>query len=89
MVLSQVKHDRPEREGPHRAFEASLTREIAERAPTVADPGLAARQLVMLVLNEAVDRSHYGLNPLDDAEIDRIVDEGVTLWSRAYLCCCG
>lgn len=23
------------------------------------------------------------------AEIDRIVDEGVSLWIRAYRCCCG
>lgn len=50
----------------------------------VPDPGLAARQLITLVLNEAVDRSRYGLDPLADDEIDALVDEGVGLWMRAY-----
>ncbi|MBB5138543.1 AcrR family transcriptional regulator [Thermocatellispora tengchongensis] len=69
-------------------FELSLAREIERQAATgvldVADPALAAHQLVVLTLNDALDRSRFGLRELPDDELDAIVDAGIDLWLRAY-----
>jgi AcrR family transcriptional regulator len=70
------------------ALELFFAREIERQAGLgtveVADPGLAARQLIMLVFNEAVSQSRYGLRPLSDAELGTIVDDGVDMWLRCY-----
>jgi TetR/AcrR family transcriptional repressor of mexJK operon len=70
------------------AFELALTRAIERQAERgvldVADPGLAARQLNLLVLTNAVTRAFFGLRPLTDAEIGEIVDTGVDMWLRSY-----
>jgi hypothetical protein len=68
--------------------EPAICREIEDQALKgvldVPDPALAAHQLIHLVVNEAVSSSRHGLRVLSDAEIDQIVDDGVTLWLRAY-----
>jgi AcrR family transcriptional regulator len=70
------------------ALEQFFAREIERQAGLgtveVADPGLAARQLIMLVFNEAVSQSRYGLRPLSDAKLGAIVDDGVDMWLRCY-----
>lgn len=48
------------------------------------DSALAARQLMLLLLTDALTRSFFGARPLPNVEIDEIVDTGVDLWLRAY-----
>ncbi len=73
---------------PRPMFEHALAHAIARQAERgvldVDDPGLAARQYLMVVLNEAVSRSFFGRRQLPDAELDEIVDTGVEMWLRCY-----
>jgi TetR/AcrR family transcriptional repressor of mexJK operon len=68
--------------------EQVVTEEIERHARVgalnVDDARLAAHQLMILVVNEAVSESRYGLRTLTDAEICKIVDDGVEMWLRAY-----
>jgi AcrR family transcriptional regulator len=70
------------------AFELSIRREIEQQARLgvleVDNLDLAVRQLIMLVFNEAIGQSRYGLRELSDAEIATIVDDGVDMWLRCY-----
>jgi AefR-like transcriptional repressor, C-terminal domain len=48
-------------------------------------PGaLAAHRFILLVLVEALMRSSFGGSALPDAEVDEIVEAGVTMWLRRY-----
>ncbi|MFC7645075.1 TetR/AcrR family transcriptional regulator [Streptosporangium lutulentum] len=70
------------------AFELSIRQEVEQQVRLgvldVDNLDLAVRQLIVLVLNEAIDRSRYGLCELSDAEVAAIVDDGVTMWLRCY-----
>jgi AcrR family transcriptional regulator len=70
------------------AFELSLRREVEQQVRLgvldVDNLDLAVRQLIMLVFNEAIGQSRYGLRELSDAEIGTIVDDGVDMWLRCY-----
>jgi AcrR family transcriptional regulator len=71
-----------------RRLEADLAMAIdaqtARGALDVADAALAAHQFVLLIAIEALGRTLYGLHKPGKAELDAIVDHGVTLWLRAY-----
>jgi pimeloyl-ACP methyl ester carboxylesterase/AcrR family transcriptional regulator len=73
---------------PRAAFEESLARAIHRQAQRgtldVPDPALAARQLNMVTIHEAMIRSLFGVRALGDEEISEIVDTGVDMWLRAY-----
>jgi AcrR family transcriptional regulator len=70
--------------GLEKFFAREIERQASLGTVEVDDAGLAARQLMMLVLNEAVSQSRYGLRPLSDPELTAIVNDGVGLWLRAY-----
>lgn len=72
------------RPGFEQAVVAEIERHVELGILDVPDPELAARQYLMLVVYEAGMGSLFGLKKLADAEIDKLVDEGVDLWLRAY-----
>ncbi|GGO60435.1 TetR/AcrR family transcriptional regulator [Nonomuraea cavernae] len=90
VTIEQLRHPELMREWtqPRPAFEsfvaAEIRRQTACGALDVPDSALAARQLITLILNEAINQSRYGLRILTEAEIGRIVDDGVDFWLRAY-----
>jgi AcrR family transcriptional regulator len=90
VITEQLRHPELMEEWTQAApgLERFLARQIKQQASRgtveVDDPGLAARQLMMLVFNEAVSQSRYGLRPLSDAELTTIVNDGVGMWLRAY-----
>jgi TetR/AcrR family transcriptional regulator, mexJK operon transcriptional repressor len=63
-----------------RAFARQTRRGVLE----VPDAVLAAHQFIALVFVEAVTRSFFGARTVPDAEVDEIVDAGVTMWLRCY-----
>ena len=73
---------------PRPVFELALARIIERQTERgvldVDDPGLAARQFLMVTLNEAVTRSFFGRRRLPDAEPDELVNTGVDMWMRCY-----
>ncbi|MGA4541662.1 TetR/AcrR family transcriptional regulator [Uniformispora flossi] len=73
---------------PRPAFEDAL---VAELEPHVAagdldipDVHVAAHQLILLTVHEAIHASHFGLHHLSDHQVRRIVDDGVDMWLRSY-----
>jgi TetR/AcrR family transcriptional regulator, mexJK operon transcriptional repressor len=66
------------------ALARAIERQAARGVLDVDDAALAARQFLMVVLNEAVARSFFGRRQLTDAELDEIVDTGVDMWLRCY-----
>ncbi|GAA2084761.1 TetR/AcrR family transcriptional regulator [Actinomadura alba] len=90
VITEQIRHPELMREWrqPRPALELALTQEIERQTGLgtvdVDDPGLAARQLIILIFNEAVERSQYGLRELPEHEIATIVDDGVDMWMRCY-----
>lgn len=73
---------------PQMALDGALAQAIGIRARhgqlEVPDPHLAARQLTMVLFNEATVRSLYGDRRLTAPEIEDIVDTGVGMWLRCY-----
>lgn len=66
-------------------IEQALSRAISmNQTLNVPDADLAAHQLLLLVVVEALTRSLYGLRKLSSAEVDEIVDSGVEMWLRCY-----
>ncbi|MEV6863507.1 TetR/AcrR family transcriptional regulator [Streptosporangium subroseum] len=70
------------------AFELSLRQEVEQQVRLgvldVDNLDLAVHQLIMLVFNEVISQSRYGLRELPDEEITMIIDDGVTMWLRCY-----
>jgi TetR/AcrR family transcriptional regulator, mexJK operon transcriptional repressor len=62
----------------------AFARQVQRGALDVADPDLAAEQLVHLTAGSALSRTAFGARRLSDAEVDQAVDDGVELWLRAY-----
>jgi TetR/AcrR family transcriptional regulator, mexJK operon transcriptional repressor len=73
---------------PRSGLENSLARAIERQATRgvldVPNPGLAARQLMLVLLTESLTRALYGLRGLSDDEVGTIVDDGVALWMGCY-----
>ena len=73
---------------PRPTFEQAVSEEIARQVELgvldITDVGLAARQLMNLVIYEALNQSRNGLRQLSDAEAGKIVDDGVEMWLRCY-----
>lgn len=70
------------------AFEGALAEEIQRQVRRgvldVEDAALAAHQLAQLTASEAINQSLYGRRELSPAEIQKITDDGVTMWLRCY-----
>lgn len=70
------------------ALRGSLTAAIARQAERgvldVPDPELASEQLVLLTAGNALTLSTFGVRRLSEADLGRVVDQGVDLWLRAY-----
>jgi len=70
------------------AFDQAFAEGIRERVALgildVDDPVLATRQFLALTVQEAVIQSEYGVQELSPDQIERIVDDGVRMWLRAY-----
>jgi AcrR family transcriptional regulator len=70
------------------AFELSLREEVEQQVRLgvldVDNLDLAVHQLIMLVFNEAISQSRYGLRELSGEEIATIIDDGVDMWLRCY-----
>jgi TetR/AcrR family transcriptional repressor of mexJK operon len=75
---------------PRRDLERALTRGIKQQVHRgvldIEDADRAARQLILLVITEALTRSLYGMRRLSDTELSDIVDSGVDMWLRCYKC---
>jgi len=64
---------------------ASAIRRLNERGVLdVPDPTLGAQQLVLLTAGNAITLSRFGIDTPPDAALDKVIDDGVELWLRAY-----
>lgn len=66
------------------AFAAEVEEQVRRGVLDVDDIPRATRQFLQLTTQEAVFQAEYVGRTLPAAEIDRIIDEGVGLWLRAY-----
>jgi TetR/AcrR family transcriptional repressor of mexJK operon len=80
-LLEEWARRRPEVE---LALTRAIERQTRRGVLDVADAALAAHQFILLVLMEALARSFFGTRTLPDAEVNEIVDAGVTMWLRCY-----
>jgi TetR/AcrR family transcriptional repressor of mexJK operon len=80
-LLDEWARRRPEVE---LALARAIERQARRGVLDVPDASLAAHQFIVLVLVEALMRSFFGTRTLPDAEVDAIVDAGVTMWLRCY-----
>ena len=80
-LLGEWGRRRPELE---LALTRAIERQTTRGALDVPDAAVAANQLILLVLVEALMRSSFGGRALSDAEVDEIVEAGVTMWLRCY-----
>ena len=68
----------------HRMLAQAIERQAERGALDVPDPRVAAAQHVLRTAGNALTRSRFGVTRLSDAELERVVDDGVDLWLRAY-----
>ena len=61
-----------------------LARLAAAGRLAITDPGEATDHLLALTLNQINTRTLFGVIPISDAEIDRVVTGGVAAFVRAY-----
>ncbi|WP_158578766.1 TetR/AcrR family transcriptional regulator [Spongiactinospora rosea] len=66
------------------ALAEAIIRQAERGTLDVPDAALAARQLILVVIIEALTRTQYGRRALPDAEAAEIVDNGVEMWLRCY-----
>jgi TetR/AcrR family transcriptional repressor of mexJK operon len=73
---------------PRAEFEAAFAAQVEEQVRRwvldVDDIPLATHQFLLLTAQEAVSLSEQGRRRLAPAEVERLVDDGVRLWLRAY-----
>nr|WP_279499201.1 TetR/AcrR family transcriptional regulator C-terminal domain-containing protein [Actinomadura rubrisoli] len=67
-----------------RVLGQAIARQVERGVLEVCDPALAAHQLILVVIIEALTRTRYGRRRLGDAEAGEIVDIGVEMWLRCY-----
>jgi TetR/AcrR family transcriptional regulator, mexJK operon transcriptional repressor len=80
-LLSSWKRPRPEL---RRALARGIGRQVERGVLEIDDVDLAARQLILLVITEALTRALYGMRKLSTREIGDIVGSGVAMWLRCY-----
>jgi TetR/AcrR family transcriptional repressor of mexJK operon len=73
---------------PRSVFDEVFTEGILERVRRgvldVDDPGVAARQFLILTVQESLMRSELGTRELAPPQIEQIINDGVQMWLRAY-----
>lgn len=73
---------------PRSAFEESLAQElekyVSDGVLDIVDVHVAAHQLVLLTVHEAMHVSQFGLRRLSPAQVDKIAADGVDMWLRSY-----
>jgi TetR/AcrR family transcriptional regulator, mexJK operon transcriptional repressor len=68
----------------HGIVASHLTRPAEAGRLAITDPAEAAEHLIALTLNQINSRTLFGVLPISDAEIERIVTSGVAAFVRAY-----
>ena len=68
----------------HGIVAQSLARLAADGRLAVTDPAEAADHLLALTFNQINARTLFGVVPISDAEVDRVVTGGVAAFVRAY-----
>jgi TetR/AcrR family transcriptional regulator, mexJK operon transcriptional repressor len=67
-----------------KGLRALIDAQVKQGALDVPDVARAAEEFMLVTTVNALSRSLYGQRKLSGAEINRIVDDGVELWLRAY-----
>jgi AcrR family transcriptional regulator len=67
-----------------RALARAIQRQVQRGMVEVANPDLAAEQLLQLTAGTALARTAFGARRLSEAEVNQAVDDGIDLWLRAY-----
>jgi TetR/AcrR family transcriptional regulator, mexJK operon transcriptional repressor len=76
-----------EQQGPttmHGSVTGYLARLAGEGRLAITDPSEAAEHLVALTINQINGRTMFGVVPISDAEVERIITSGVAAFVRAY-----
>jgi TetR/AcrR family transcriptional regulator, mexJK operon transcriptional repressor len=68
----------------HGSVSASLARLAGDGRLAIADPTEAAEHLIALTINQINARTMFGVVPVSDGEIERIITGGVAAFVRAY-----
>jgi TetR/AcrR family transcriptional regulator, mexJK operon transcriptional repressor len=68
----------------HGSITAYLARLAGQGRLAIADPAEAAEHLVALTINQINARTMFGVVPVSDGEVERIVAGGVAAFVRAY-----
>jgi TetR/AcrR family transcriptional regulator, mexJK operon transcriptional repressor len=68
----------------HGSVTAYLARLAGEGRLAATDPSEAAEHLVALTINQINARTMFGVNPVSDGEVERIITSGVAAFVRAY-----
>jgi TetR/AcrR family transcriptional regulator, mexJK operon transcriptional repressor len=68
----------------HGAITGSMARLAEEGHLAITDPGEAAEHLIALTINQINSRTMFGVVPISDAEIERVITGGVAAFVRAY-----
>jgi TetR/AcrR family transcriptional regulator, mexJK operon transcriptional repressor len=68
----------------HGSVTACLARLAGEGRLAITDPAEAAEHLLALTINRINARTMFGVIPVSDAEVERIVTGGVAAFVRAY-----
>jgi TetR/AcrR family transcriptional regulator, mexJK operon transcriptional repressor len=68
----------------HGSVSAYLARLAGEGHLAITDPSEAAEHLLALTINQINARTMWGVIPVSDAEVERIVTGGVAAFVRAY-----
>ena len=76
-----------EEQGPgtmHGHVRAFLARLAGQGRLAITDPTEAAEHLIALTINQINARTMFGVVPISDAEVKRIITGGVAAFVRAY-----
>jgi len=68
----------------HGSIAAYLARLAGEGRLAISDPAEAAGHLVALTINRINARTMFGVVPVSDPEVERIITSGVAVFVRAY-----
>jgi TetR/AcrR family transcriptional regulator, mexJK operon transcriptional repressor len=68
----------------HGSVSAYLARLAGQGRLAITDPAEAAEHLVALTINQINARTMFGVNPVSDREVERIITSGVAVFVRAY-----
>jgi TetR/AcrR family transcriptional repressor of mexJK operon len=68
----------------HGVVAGCLARLASQGSLAIADPGEAAEHLLALTFNQINSRTLFGVIPISDADVDRVVTGGVAAFVRAY-----